>query len=174
MRFQAISAARRDFRLSGAAIAFLADTPVAPWSLPLGCTLKSASATLVLIGILFYVACNIDGDLPQRSAATSHFAETTNDTWRRTAQGWEKTSDWQEDVPVIAPEWIHVGSIHPALVASFQLLISLGALVAWTPAAPARQQSGDSNSFPVKKPRSRTKSENSRIPCTNQAPPRHY
>ncbi len=84
-----------------------------------------------MLGTLFYVACNIDGNLSEMSPA-SRFSEAASDTWRRTAQGWEKTTDWQA-VPVISPEWTHAGSIHPALVASLQLLISLGELVAWSP-----------------------------------------
>lgn len=94
--------------------------------------MKSFSATLIVIGTLFYVACNVDSRLPEMNAATSHSFDVPHDTWRRTAQGWESTADWQEDELIISPVWIKLGSIHPALVASLQLLISLGALIAWT------------------------------------------
>jgi hypothetical protein len=99
--------------------------------------LKSFTATLLVLSALFYIACNMDSGLPEISQMTSRISEASHDTWRRTAQGWEKSTDWQH-VPVISPEWIHAGSIHPALVASLQLLISLGALVAWNPAPRAR------------------------------------
>lgn len=91
-----------------------------------GCTLKAFTTTLIVLATVFYVACNIDGRV------TSNWAEAHSDSWRRTAQGWEEMTEWQEDEPVISPEWTQVGSIHPALVGSLQLLISLGALLAWS------------------------------------------
>ncbi len=97
--------------------------------------MKSFSATLIVLGILFYVACNIEGDLPSMSAETLRSTHA-RDAWRRTVQGWENTTEW-EQVPIIAPEWAHLGAIHPALVAALQVLISLGALLAWAPSSAA-------------------------------------
>ncbi len=63
----------------------------------------------------------------------------TDNGWRRTAQGWEQRAHWRMPghARVGAPEYaeIPIVSVHPVVVALLQLLISLGALLAFEPPA---------------------------------------
>ena len=46
--------------------------------------------------------------------------------WRRTANGWEPTSGWNDSGLALPPAALH---LHPAIVAMLQTLISVGALL---------------------------------------------
>jgi hypothetical protein len=46
--------------------------------------------------------------------------------WRRTAQGWESTTDWNLDADRGSCEW--AAAIHPAVIASLTILVSFAAL----------------------------------------------
>ncbi|MFT7644301.1 MAG: hypothetical protein ACI9G1_006067, partial [Pirellulaceae bacterium] len=53
-----------------------------------------------------------------------------NDPWRRTINGWEKVSDWE--VPQQVDLLERIARLHPFVVASFQVLVCVGALVAFS------------------------------------------
>jgi hypothetical protein len=54
-------------------------------------------------------------------------ADAASSTWRRTADGWEDTRSWSHPAAGYRP------GLDPAVVALWQLLASLLALVAWAP-----------------------------------------
>jgi hypothetical protein len=71
------------------------------------------------------------------------------ETWRRTAHGWEHPGHWQTARADQPPA--RTIAIHPLVVASLQLLISVGALVAGASptSQPVRHASDDSCSLPL-------------------------
>lgn len=76
-------------------------------------------------------------EYPRRSKETfsswvdwTGVASPVDDPWRRTENGWERIDQWEPP----APRQDHV---HPAVVATLELLISLGALVGLSPHATA-------------------------------------
>jgi hypothetical protein len=66
----------------------------------------------------------IDAGLLPRAVLRSAAVPSIDDQWRRTAEGWERMSDWQNRRKIAPPPV--AASIHPGLVAGFQLLASLG------------------------------------------------
>ena len=54
--------------------------------------------------------------------------------WRRTAFGWEEASRWQRDVAP-APLATPAMAVHPLVIASLELLISVGVLVVASPSS---------------------------------------
>lgn len=77
---------------------------------------------------LLVSACFVDTQSLNTSQAIA-FSHIQDDPWRRTAQGWEKKGDWSlhdGNDPIAA-------SIHPGLLASFQLLACVGGLLAMEP-----------------------------------------
>ena len=52
--------------------------------------------------------------------------------WRRTEHGWEDASRWHLDTP-LHPYPTRSAAVHPCVIASLELLISLGALVIGSP-----------------------------------------
>ena len=61
------------------------------------------------------------------------FASELN-LWRRTATGWESTSDWNLNESRGTCDW--AAAIHPAVIASFTVLTSLAALCGITGRSP--------------------------------------
>jgi hypothetical protein len=63
--------------------------------------------------------------------ATAQPAPTSDDVWRRTVDGWERSDHWHLDEPaalaIVAPQPHHAP--HPALVAALMAIVSAGALV---------------------------------------------
>lgn len=59
----------------------------------------------------------------------------SSDDWRRTSRGWERMSDWRlrRARSIARPP---LTAVNPLLVAALLLLISLGALLAFSPARP--------------------------------------
>ncbi|MFT5526921.1 MAG: hypothetical protein ACI9G1_001013 [Pirellulaceae bacterium] len=52
------------------------------------------------------------------------------DPWRRTINGWENSSTWEveREIDLLA----RIAQLHPFVVASFQVLVCVGALVAFS------------------------------------------
>lgn len=66
-------------------------------------------------------------------------ADRRSTEWRRTAQGWEDASRWQlESLPHPYPT--PATAVHPLVVASLELLISIGALVIASPAQSTKRR----------------------------------
>ncbi len=53
--------------------------------------------------------------------------------WRRTADGWEKTTWWSSDPPIRRP------ALHPTVVALMQIFLALGALILFAGAGRLRR-----------------------------------
>jgi len=74
-----------------------------------------AGVLLILLG-LGWLACQ----WPLGSAAPEPGPKTT---WRRTVDGWEKTTWWVSEQPLRRP------AIHPTIVALLQMFLALAALL---------------------------------------------
>jgi hypothetical protein len=76
--------------------------------------------------LLFVSACGwLACEVPIASQAGQQF----ENPWRRTPHGWQKVSYWQPAPPPYRP------ALHPAVVATLEILLSLIALVAFAPQA---------------------------------------
>ncbi len=71
--------------------------------------------------------------LVDNSAGATHIAKVSQSAnesfkagWRYTKNGWQNRMEWQDPAPVSKP------ALHPAVVGSLQLLISLAALVGFS------------------------------------------
>jgi hypothetical protein len=58
--------------------------------------------------------------------------------WRRTADGWERVSDWERP----PPREPSLAAVHPILVAALLLMLSLAALLAFPPRGNRRRPDG--------------------------------
>jgi len=59
--------------------------------------------------------------------------------WRRTELGWEEASRWQIDVPPVQLP-TPATAVHPLVIASLELMISVGALAAVSPSSRKRRR----------------------------------
>ncbi len=84
--------------------------------------MRNLTITLALTAILLAAACEIDLR-PFYNQQTAVAQSIQNDPWRRTKDGWERTSSWNIRGKPIAAR------IHPGLVAGMQLLLCIGGLV---------------------------------------------
>jgi hypothetical protein len=96
-------------------------------------------------------ACAIDTPPAAKPSVLATVVDASGG-WRRTASGWERQSDWPPRRPYCGP-WLNATQLHPAMLATFQVLVSMGALILFSDRAPA--------STPERRPA--TKSSNS---CT--------
>jgi len=80
--------------------------------------------SLILLGVL-WLACQVDGS---DSRETSVFE---NGRWVRTTDGWERTSQWK---------WLvsYEPALHPLVVATLQLLLTLIAIIAFCTSDPTK------------------------------------
>ncbi len=88
-------------------------------------------AACVLL-VVMWLACTIE--FPVRNSArhsepARHEFATTND-WRRTVNGWERSSTWKTQPTATAPPALT--NVHPGLIAGFQVLVSIGSLLAFS------------------------------------------
>ena len=94
---------------------------------------------LVLLGLALLVTCVPSATSPTgRAQVRSPVLEeriAASANWRRTANGWERTSDWRFENRPIAPR---IAAVHPLVIAGLQLLLSVGVLLALTPIRPRR------------------------------------
>jgi hypothetical protein len=58
--------------------------------------------------------------------------DNNRDDWRRTTRGWERKSNWNLHRADVDPV-VHTPMPHPAAVTGLILLLSIGALVAFSP-----------------------------------------
>ena len=88
---------------------------------------KLTIATSLLLVVL-WLGCVVD--LPTwRTSDLIPTAEIADD-WRRTANGWERSSTWKDSQH--ANELPPASNLHPGLLASFQILASVGSLLAFS------------------------------------------
>lgn len=86
--------------------------------------MRSLSVAIAIFLLAFGLACVVelpDFARPEPAQVRSTFG------WRRTADGWEDSSSW----PTRDDRDSSFSRLHPALVASFQMLVSLGSLLAF-------------------------------------------
>ena len=50
------------------------------------------------------------------------------DSWRHTSMGWERLEDFEIRIPEPCDPWCNITQLHPAVVAAFVTIVSLGAL----------------------------------------------
>ena len=80
---------------------------------------------------VFWVACSIE--LPgQEQPFSDPSRDVAADDWRRTVNGWERTSTWPSPKVQAKPR---ASYLHPALVASFQVLASCAGLLIFSETA---------------------------------------
>jgi hypothetical protein len=81
---------------------------------------------LVLAALTTSAALADFTSLTAPSASIATVDKDATDGWRRTAIGWEHERAWQHTDPFAASPITH---LHPAIIATLQLLATLGALV---------------------------------------------
>ena len=92
--------------------------------------MRGLMTAVLLLVALFSLACSVE--IPSQrgqldTAGTLNGRQEIATEWRRTNHGWERYSDWFSQDPPLPT----ATRIHPILVAALQMLISLGALVAF-------------------------------------------
>ncbi len=105
---------------------------------PRACSIRKIGWALLGLVVLVIAAAHIPSSysLPtplDNSAAAAHIAkesQAANDSfktgWRYTKNGWQNRREWHHPLPVRTP------ALHPAVVGSLQLLISLAALIGFS------------------------------------------
>jgi hypothetical protein len=78
--------------------------------------------SLILLGVL-WLACQVEGSDGRVTSVVE------NDRWVRTTDGWERTSQWK---------WLasYEPALHPLVVATLQLLLTLIAIIAFCTSDP--------------------------------------
>jgi hypothetical protein len=95
--------------------------------------MRNLLLTVGLFAALCWIACEgnfRNGETP--ASLNAAVGQLDSDPWRRTQHGWESSESWPE------PANNHAARIHPAIVASFQLLASLGGLLAFANRRPPK------------------------------------
>ena len=90
--------------------------------------LFSVCMDVVVLFVHLLFCCSLAACGPPLACQTSpteRVASNNPDPWRRTTRGWERVDRWQMPRPAPAT------AIHPLVIATLQLLVSIGALVAW-------------------------------------------
>ena len=98
--------------------------------------MRSVVITGLILVLVGWAAIRIPAGDENRGICGSR---SSSDLWRRTADGWEKRTDWpvldQPEPPIAS---LHV---HPTLLAAFQVLVALFVFVASMPEAGKRDSS---------------------------------
>ncbi|MBN2294184.1 MAG: hypothetical protein JXM70_17285 [Pirellulales bacterium] len=100
---------------------------------------RNVGLSLLALAFLVIAAANIPAEyslpamLDSNADAAHNGSEQSQPTigsfesgWRYTKSGWQKLSDWERPAPVSKP------ALHPVVVGSMQLLVSLAALIAFS------------------------------------------
>ena len=89
---------------------------------------------IALLGMVLVVWCmrhKYDTAAPRPEAVSTEAVSkedvSKEDGWRRTSQGWERNTAWAQAMKRDLPR---VTQVHPSIVATLVLLVSLGALIA--------------------------------------------
>ena len=88
--------------------------------------MRAVAGTIVVVLVLGYLASAVE--LPQAWSNAGASNITLMDGWRRTANGWEFREAWEQPSGALKHTPI-AWQIHPSLLATLQVLISLFALV---------------------------------------------
>lgn len=100
-------------------------------------SLRRCLLLLALFSLTFFGVPTTTCPTPQARGDGSSSGRQTG--WRRTEFGWEEASRWQLDAPpvrLLTP----VVAVHPLVIASLELMISVGALVAGSPSPSSRKK----------------------------------
>lgn len=91
--------------------------------------MRSVAVLIAVLFGMFWFGCSYRIDAPVR---TTNAQEPLNEAghWRRTAAGWQHTSQWRLPTPSRPPK--PPAAVYCLSVAAMQLLISGGALVAFS------------------------------------------
>jgi hypothetical protein len=87
---------------------------------------RGITGTLAILFIAGYFATTLE--LPKAWSQSSPSETRVTDGWRRTASGWQWHEAWKHPRAALDPPPV-AWRIHPLLVASLQVLVSLFALV---------------------------------------------
>ena len=89
---------------------------------------------------MFSYSTSREGIADSSAQEESRAARTDLTDWRRTAAGWERVSEWQSDSPTLlaGPVFKSVDAVHPLVIAVLELLVSVAALLYFSPADPLR------------------------------------
>ena len=95
-----------------------------------------------LVAAVLLVLYSGDCVTRSRSQETLRPVQIDQNDWRRTSTGWEQTGNWQPNpLAMLAEIGIQsAGAIHPLLVAALELLVSLAALIHFSPAGTVREK----------------------------------
>ena len=103
--------------------------------------MRNVGLSFFALALLVIAAANIPAEysLPAlldnsadaaHNAAADKYSLPVNDSfksgWRHTKNGWQNLLDWKNPAPVSKPD------LHPAVLGSIQLLVSLTALIAFS------------------------------------------
>lgn len=104
--------------------------------------LSVALVTLTFVSAVVFPVPHHNETFAARSSMQAMDSSASIGEWRRTAQGWERSTYWHSTPAAASPiDWEAWAAIHPALLAIFLLLMSLLALQSATPSPePARRQ----------------------------------
>lgn len=95
---------------------------------------------MVLLAAVLLVSYSGDCVSDSHSQDEPHPARVDRNDWRRTATGWEQAGNWQPNPPMVLAVTASpsAGAMHPLVVAALELLISLAALLHFSPAGTLR------------------------------------
>ncbi len=106
--------------------------------------LSVALVTLTFVSAVVFPVSHHNETFAARSSMQAQATDSSVNIgeWRRTAQGWERSTYWNSPPAAASPiDWEAWAAIHPALLAIFLLLVSLLALQSATPSPePVRRQ----------------------------------
>ena len=89
--------------------------------------MKAIVATFVLLAGLGWISTNVE--ISGVAKAELSVIDYGEDSWRRTADGWEDARTWRtQDKPSV-----DIRGVHPTVVATFTFFACLGGLVAFCP-----------------------------------------
>ena len=120
----------------GADVAFFSVGQIVPNShphlFPLRFFMSSSSTRILLMTVVLLAipAITVAESIPRETSAASPVTPSTG-VWRRTSQGWQRTSHWPSRAD--RPSVTRVGRVHPLVLALLIGLISLGGLIGFGP-----------------------------------------
>lgn len=97
--------------------------------------------SLFLIALVLWVGATSDVFLAADGESPAHEATPTD--WRQTTKGWQKMKPQIQEPPLTI---LAASRVHPLVVGCLQVLVSFGALVAFSDRMPPTRRSASSSS----------------------------
>ena len=114
--------------------------------------MRTIIATLLILSLAGWLATRMPAGTPPFAG---HGATRLDDGWRRTAQGWERRTQWA--LSNRTDQSTASFKLHPALLAAFQILVSLFAWVVSIPSAPAHRNTDTLRANSQQRPKNRNR-----------------